>query len=168
MPLFGHKMFKPFSFVRLRGEIGDFIRRFRRFSQIGEGAGCPDPAKMRSGRAASGEAGKSFLALPAPAGKMYSAFELFFSICANLRNLRIKVFLFPLRSFVSLWLVLLLSACGIGATTPTATPKFAYVANQGSANVSAYTINGTTGALTAVTGSPFTAGTGPSSVTTTK
>jgi len=51
-----------------------------------------------------------------------------------------------------------------------ATSKFAYVANAGSNNVSAYTINGATGALTAVPaaapalGSPFAAGTYPSSV----
>ncbi len=44
------------------------------------------------------------------------------------------------------------------------TPKFAYVANNGSASVSAYTINATTGALTAVAGSPFAAGTNPRSV----
>ncbi len=43
--------------------------------------------------------------------------------------------------------------------------KFAYVANSGSSNVSAYTINATTGALTAVPGSPFAAGTTPVSVT---
>jgi 6-phosphogluconolactonase len=41
---------------------------------------------------------------------------------------------------------------------------FAYVANMGSNNISAYTINGTTGALAPVPGSPFAAGVGPSSV----
>jgi 6-phosphogluconolactonase (cycloisomerase 2 family)/environmental stress-induced protein Ves len=44
------------------------------------------------------------------------------------------------------------------------TPKFAYVANFGSNDVSAYTINSGTGVLTAVSGSPFTAGTNPTSV----
>jgi 6-phosphogluconolactonase (cycloisomerase 2 family) len=44
--------------------------------------------------------------------------------------------------------------------------KFAYAANYGSANVSAYAINGTTGALTAVAGSPFVAGIFPTSITT--
>jgi 6-phosphogluconolactonase (cycloisomerase 2 family) len=39
--------------------------------------------------------------------------------------------------------------------------KFAYVANGGSNNVSAYTINAATGALTPVAGSPFTAGSVP-------
>jgi 6-phosphogluconolactonase (cycloisomerase 2 family) len=34
---------------------------------------------------------------------------------------------------------------------------FVYVANSGSANVSAYSIDATTGALTALTGSPFAA-----------
>lgn len=33
--------------------------------------------------------------------------------------------------------------------------KFAYVANNGSSDVSAFTINTATGALTAVVGSPF-------------
>jgi len=43
-------------------------------------------------------------------------------------------------------------------------PKFAYVANQGSNSVSAYTIDNATGALSPVPGSPFAAGTNPSSV----
>jgi DNA-binding beta-propeller fold protein YncE len=50
------------------------------------------------------------------------------------------------------------------------TGQFAYVANgfgSGANNVSAYAIDGTTGALTPVTGSPFAAGIGPVSVTTT-
>ncbi len=49
-------------------------------------------------------------------------------------------------------------------STPTPTPPpagpFAYVSN-GSANVFAYTISATTGALTPVAGSPFAAGTNP-------
>ncbi len=40
-------------------------------------------------------------------------------------------------------------------------PKFAYVANYLSNNVSAYSINSATGLLTAVAGSPFVAGTNP-------
>jgi len=44
------------------------------------------------------------------------------------------------------------------------TGKFAYVANNGSNNVSAYTIDPTTGALTAITGSPFSAGSLPQAV----
>ena len=42
--------------------------------------------------------------------------------------------------------------------------QFAYVANESSNNVSGYTINATTGALTAIAGSPFPAGTAPRSV----
>jgi 6-phosphogluconolactonase len=42
--------------------------------------------------------------------------------------------------------------------------KFAYVANYNDGTISAYTINQTSGALTAMTSSPFTAGTGPSSI----
>jgi DNA-binding beta-propeller fold protein YncE len=39
--------------------------------------------------------------------------------------------------------------------------KYAYVVDDASSNVSAYAINATTGALKAVKGSPFAAGTGP-------
>src|SRR3972149_11105466 len=41
------------------------------------------------------------------------------------------------------------------------TSRFAYVANGGSQDVSAYSINAMTGELTEVTGSPFRAGVGP-------
>ena len=44
--------------------------------------------------------------------------------------------------------------------------KFAYVANLGSNNVSAYTIDANTGALTMVAGSPFGAGSKPVGVAT--
>jgi hypothetical protein len=52
----------------------------------------------------------------------------------------------------------------VGFPAKPAGPEFAYVANYGSANVSAYTIDPTTGALTAISGSPFAAGTNPFSV----
>lgn len=42
---------------------------------------------------------------------------------------------------------------------------FAYVANGGSSNVSAYAINANTGALTEITGSPFAADLSASSIT---
>lgn len=42
--------------------------------------------------------------------------------------------------------------------------KFLYVANKTSNNVSAYSIDAGSGALTAIAGSPFTAGTGPSTL----
>src|SRR5258705_12595472 len=61
----------------------------------------------------------------------------------------------------------LLIGCGGGASispTPVLTPQFAYVANFTSNNISAYTINAGTGALTAV-GSPIAAGSGPAAVT---
>ncbi len=55
-----------------------------------------------------------------------------------------------------------------GSAAVTYTPKFAYVANQGpntgAGNVSAYTINASSGHLTAVSGSPFPAGQSPYSV----
>jgi YVTN family beta-propeller protein len=44
------------------------------------------------------------------------------------------------------------------------TREFAYVVNRGSNNISAYTIGTTTGALTAAAGSPFVAGSNPTSV----
>ena len=54
-----------------------------------------------------------------------------------------------------------------GGTAPvTFAPQFVLVANSGSNNVSAYTINPTSGALAAVSGSPFAAGTSPMSVST--
>jgi hypothetical protein len=47
------------------------------------------------------------------------------------------------------------------------TAQFVYVANIYSDNVSAYTIDGSTGALAPVDGSPFPAGSRPASVVTT-
>ena len=46
----------------------------------------------------------------------------------------------------------------------TGSGKFGYVTNEGSNNISAYSINATTGAMTAIAGSPFAAGAGPSAV----
>ena len=63
---------------------------------------------------------------------------------------------------------LLLAGCSDNqSTTPTSpkTLRFAYVPNIFSNNVSAYTIDANTGALTAVVGSPFAAGTEPLAVT---
>src|ERR1700730_18243204 len=67
----------------------------------------------------------------------------------------------------SLFLSLFLGLALPGAWSPlwAQTAGFAYVANQGSNDVSAYTINATTGALTPVTGSPFAAGVQAFSVT---
>jgi YD repeat-containing protein len=54
-----------------------------------------------------------------------------------------------------------------GGTAPvTFAPQFVFVANSGSNNVSAYIINPTSGALAAVSGSPFATGTSPMSVST--
>jgi len=50
------------------------------------------------------------------------------------------------------------------AQLPNNVAGFAYVANNASDNVSAYTIDATTGVLSEVAGSPFAAGTDPSSV----
>jgi hypothetical protein len=46
----------------------------------------------------------------------------------------------------------------LAPSVPGSVVEFAYVANESSNNVSAYTINPTSGALTPVTGSPFGAG----------
>ena len=56
-------------------------------------------------------------------------------------------------------------ALGGGSASVVYTPKFAYAANNGSNNVSAYTINASTGALTPITNSPFNAGMFPVFVT---
>jgi 6-phosphogluconolactonase len=53
-----------------------------------------------------------------------------------------------------------------GTAAVTYTPKSAYVANSSDSDLSASIINSTTGALTAITGSPFLAGTNPASVAT--
>ncbi len=71
--------------------------------------------------------------------------------------------------------IALMALTGAGTVLWGQTAGFAYVANCGSAcgggvgpgNVSAYSIDGTTGALTPVEGSPFPAGANPFSVTTT-
>lgn len=52
----------------------------------------------------------------------------------------------------------------VTVTCVTPPPRFAYVANNNSDNVSAYTIDAATGALTPITGSPFAAGSHPASV----
>jgi 6-phosphogluconolactonase len=52
----------------------------------------------------------------------------------------------------------------IVVTCTTNPPRFAYVANRGSNNVSAYSVDASTGALTAIAGSPFAAGTLPVAV----
>jgi 6-phosphogluconolactonase len=49
----------------------------------------------------------------------------------------------------------------IAVTCTTNPPRFAYVANRGSNNVSAYSVDATTGALTQIAGSPFPVGTLP-------
>jgi 6-phosphogluconolactonase (cycloisomerase 2 family) len=52
----------------------------------------------------------------------------------------------------------------ISVTCTTNTPRFVYVTNGGSNNVSAYTVEATSGALTAISGSPFAAGSLPVAV----
>jgi 6-phosphogluconolactonase len=56
-------------------------------------------------------------------------------------------------------------AASSGASAISFTPKFAYVANNVSNTVSAYSINPTSGALTPVTGSPFADGALPKAMT---
>src|SRR5260370_12829529 len=59
----------------------------------------------------------------------------------------------------------LIVLAGAGSSLWGQTAGFAYVANVRSGDVSAYTIDGATGALMEVDGSPFPAGSGPWSVT---
>src|SRR5260370_4108327 len=69
-------------------------------------------------------------------------------------------------------LLVMIGLAPLGANAQTATgngrtnkvPKFAYVANENSSNVSAYAIDRTTGALTSLPGSPFAAVSLPFSV----
>ena len=71
------------------------------------------------------------------------------------------------RSFVArtgwfnVWSALVITLTLLGAPIRA---EFAYVANLNSNNVSGYTINPTTGALTAIAGSPFATGGFPASV----
>ena len=67
------------------------------------------------------------------------------------------------RNTVSLPAQLAISS---GTTPVTFAPQFVLVANSGSNNVSAYTINPASGALAAVSGSPFATGSSPMSVST--
>src|SRR5438445_382097 len=60
--------------------------------------------------------------------------------------------------------LLLLEVVAPQAAVGLLTPKFAYVANNTGNNVSAYTIDATTGALTPISGSPFAAGLAPHGV----
>ena len=62
-------------------------------------------------------------------------------------------------------LIVALAACGGGGIKVDPSGKFAFVVNSGDKSVSAYAINATTGALTAVAGSPFATGKDPLSVT---
>ncbi len=59
------------------------------------------------------------------------------------------------------------AGCSASSETPS-TVYYAYTANYGSNDVSAFRINASTGALKAITGSPFAAGSGPNSITTTQ
>ena len=55
-------------------------------------------------------------------------------------------------------------AIAVGTKAVTYTPKFAYVTNQTDSTISEYTINDSTGALTAVSGSPISDPNGPMSI----
>jgi hypothetical protein len=68
------------------------------------------------------------------------------------------------KAFSAGGLVVLLVFAFAGQAFGQKKPKFAYVANAGSNNVSGYTIDSTTGALTPIPGSPFAAGKFPVSV----
>jgi 6-phosphogluconolactonase len=75
----------------------------------------------------------------------------------------------PKLSWVVVPIVFFLAGCPSGDGGGTfnegaVAPPVAYVANRGTNDVSAYTINTATGVLTPVTGSPFPAGTNPSAV----
>ena len=79
----------------------------------------------------------------------------------------------PSKFAALVYCIVVMALTGSGTALWAQNAGFAYVANCGSPcvgadgldNVSAYTIDGTTGALTPVAGSPFPAGVGPTSVT---
>ncbi len=66
--------------------------------------------------------------------------------------------------FMLAFFVAIIIGCANGGFAPGPPLYFVYVANDGDGTISAYSINSATGALTQVTGSPFTAGTNPRSV----
>src|SRR5260370_399667 len=91
--------------------------------------------------------------------------------CYTSRRTR-RVMKLPSKFTALVCCIVLLVLAGAGTSLWGQTAGFAYVANCGSSNcasigsgnVSAYTIDGTTGALTPVAGSPFAAESGPTSV----
>jgi hypothetical protein len=68
------------------------------------------------------------------------------------------------KTSVSLFTLAFTLALGFMLLPEPAQAQFVYVANANGNNVSGYTINAATGALTAIAGSPFPAGTNPASV----
>src|SRR5260370_32795578 len=70
----------------------------------------------------------------------------------------------PLHKAFGGLLLLILGIAGCSSTNAPPTPAFVYAANNGSNNVSAFSITPSTGALTAVSGSPFAAGTAPTAI----
>src|SRR6266849_10761025 len=66
----------------------------------------------------------------------------------------------------ALWalLLLILGIAGCSGTNAPPTPAFVYAANNGSNNVSAFSVTPSTGALAPVTGSPYAAGTSPAAI----
>ncbi len=69
----------------------------------------------------------------------------------------------PLYKVVWALLLLILGIAGC-SSKPAPTPAFVYAANNGSNNVSAFSVTSSSGALTAVSGSPFAAGTAPTAI----
>jgi DNA-binding beta-propeller fold protein YncE len=65
-----------------------------------------------------------------------------------------------------LWavLILILGIAGWSGTNAPPTPAFVYAANNGSNNVSAFSVTPSSGALTPVSGSPYAAGTAPTAI----
>ncbi len=70
----------------------------------------------------------------------------------------------PLHKALWALLLLILGIAGCSGTNAPPTPAFVYAANNGSNNVSAFSVTPSTGALAPVTGSPYAAGTSPAAI----
>ena len=113
---------------------------------------------------------ESTLSMPRVSGTdadVFLHYSILRSFCILISSSKARVLLMKQSLLILLGLAAIaLAGCpgsGIGFP-PTKYTEYAYVANSNSSNVSAYGVTFGTGALTQVTGSPFTAGFGPHGV----
>ncbi len=114
----------------------------------------------------SGVAGSPFHVISAPRSVQFDPASKFAYVPALSAN---EIEIFSISSTGALTLVgaartgsqAMALALSAGTSAVTYTPKFAYVANLLSNNISAFSIDALTGALTSITGSPFASGARP-------